>query len=345
MADENKGDKGERLFEPEVEGSLEKFEEELLREEKRRTLTNLLAGLVIVVVISGGSYLIYLKYIKPQFMLFPETHTVASQKAVPKSSEEPVKQLQVVAKPEVKPEVKTAAKPDIEPTVKAGIKEEILKEAPKAMEAERKASSKKTVKAEKPPLEKSLKTKKPAISPRKPDSVKTAPKVASVKEKTAPQRKPAVSDKKLFTMQIGFFRERANAGRLKRKLEKLNLTPTLRNTARRAKIITVYSGEYPFREFATRAASNLLKQGFRPEVVITGPGRYELKMGRFESEALADGFVKSLEAIQLKVRVGEKIEKVRAAVVLLKDIRGKDNLKRVQELLRKEKIKFILVRH
>lgn len=339
MADENdeskEEEKEERLFEPEVEGSLEKFEAELIREEKQKTIRNLLAGFVIVIAVSGGSYFVYLNYIKPQFITVSERHADTAQKTLSelleeplKLPEEPLKQAPIVVKPDVEPVIKA------EIAVKAGIKEEILKKTPKAKKILKKTSRKKTAKAEKTPPVKA----ENAVPPPKPDSRKAVSRVA-------PQPKPEVLDKKLFTLQIGFFQERANARRMKRKLKKLNLAPTLRNTTRRVKITTIYVGEYPFREFATRAASDLLTQGFKSEVTITGPGRYELEMGRFGSEALADGLVKSLEALQLNVRVEAKIEKMQAGVVLLKNIRGKKNLKLVQKLLRKEKINFILVGH
>lgn len=351
MTDEKTGEKEERLFEPEVEGSLEKFEADLLREDKRKTTINLLAGFVIVMVMSGGSYLVYTKYIKPQFMPMLKTDVVAEREATPKQSEElfPKQAVPADIKTASKAELKTAPKPDVKTMTKAGIKEEILQEAPAKID--KKTSGEKTAKAKKPPLIKAKKTKKTVAPPPRHDSGKTVtrvapknvPEVASLKEKkTAPQT--GVLDKKLFTLQVGFFRERANALRMKKKLEKLNLTPTLRSTTRRVRMTTVYSGEYPFREFATKAASDLLTHGFRSEVAITGPGRYELDMGRFASEALADNLVKSLEALQLSVRVEAKIERVRATIVLIKGIRGKNNLQQVQELLGKEKLKFILVK-
>ncbi|GMT42318.1 MAG: hypothetical protein IEMM0002_0729 [bacterium] len=306
MADENS------VFDPEEEGSLEKFEEELEREEKKQTRVKLLAGTLVFLIIGGGSYYAY-----TNFFATSSAPTVLKAEQTLPTPKTPQKEKTA----EVKPSKQTAKvqKKERKGKSPAGIKEELIKERTlKAGGAVTKTSREKFLKKTKPQTRPEETTKKGYLP------------------------KPAVSDGKTYTMQVGLFRKRKNAESMGEKLKELNLTPTLRKITYTAKTIRVYTGFYPYRELAIKAADNLLKQGLKPRVALTGAGRYELEMGRFKSEAHADSLVRSLEDMQFVVRVAEKKERLRATIVRLENIQGGYDLEEIKETLKRKNIRFLV---
>ena len=294
----------EELYDSNEDSSLEKFEEELLEEEKKTARSNFLRGVLVLVVVGGIGFYAY----KTFFATTPKSGVLQAVKAVPPPAPAPAVKTDAVKPAMVEKAVEKPSAP------KEGIKEEQLKSELK-------------VEVAKPLAAKPFAAKPFAAKP-------ISPPPAPVAAKT---------DGKTYTLQVGFFSIAANAQRAASKLKALNLEPKSIKLNYTAKMVKVYVGAYEYRETAVEAARELATVGFKSEPVITSPGKYELEVGSFKTEAQADSLVKDLEKNQIKVRLAQGAKKVSATVVRLEGIEGGQRLEEVTELLKKENIGFFVV--
>lgn len=143
-------------------------------------------------------------------------------------------------------------------------------------------------------------------------------------------------------LQVGIFAEKENADTQIVRLKKLMLNPSTAQTTIPVSRVRVLAGHYPFREVATDAAEDLLNMGFQPKVQITGPGVYSLVVGTFKSELRARQLLKDLEFKGIEARLDKKTERSPATIVLLREIPDKAELERVQGLLERANIKYVV---
>lgn len=295
----------EDLYDSGEDSSLEKFEEELLEEEKKKARSNFLSGILVLALVGGIGYYAYTTIFAPT----PKASVRPSAKAVkppvpapaaPQKSEPVMAEKAVAAKPSAPQE---------------GIREEQLKSELK-VEAAKPAPERK-------PLAAKPFTAKPKAPPPAPVAAKT--------------------DGKTYTLQVGFFSVSANADRVVKRLKRLNLEPKSIKSSYTAKMIKVYVGDYQYRETAMEAVRELAGLGFKSKPVLISPGKYELEVGSFKTEAQADNLVKDLEKNQIKVRLAQGTKKVSATVVRLEGIDGTQRFYEIKELLKKENIGFFLV--
>jgi cell division protein FtsN len=306
-------------FDLEEDSSLEKFEEELLHEEKKKARSSFLIGLLVLVAVGGGVYYVYTSFFSSKPPPPPKIAARAVKPPVPAPAPPTVPAEETAVPEEPKP---VAPAPEPEPMVKA----EEKPAAPEKRIIEETLPGELTQEATEP---------QPVVPAGEPGmEMKTA----------TPKPEPAISDEKTYTLQVGFFRVPENADRMSRKLKKINLQPRMIRRGHTVKTLKVYTGEYIYRETAAKAAEKLSNEGFKPVVALTAPGKYELEMGSFQSEAEADNLVKDLEDRMLKVRLAGGTEKLDATFVLLENIGGTQTLEEIKELLKKEKIDFFIVR-
>ena len=302
----------EDLYDSGEDSSLEKFEEELLEEEKKKARSNFLRGILVLALVGGIGFYAY----KTFFATTPTPRVRQAARAVRPPAPAPAMKTDAV-KPAPAPAPKPAmAEKAVEKPIatQEGIKEEQLKSELK-------------VEVAKPAPVKPLAAKPFAAKPK-------AEPPAPVTAKT---------DGKIYTLQVGFFSVSANADRAVKRLQRLNLEPKSIKRSYTAKMVKVYVGDYPYRETAMEAARELATLGFKSEPVLTSPGKYELEVGSFKTEAQADNLVKDLEKNQIEVRLAQGTKKVSATVLRLEGIEGTQRFYEVKELLIKENISFFLV--
>ncbi|MFQ5431084.1 MAG: SPOR domain-containing protein [Nitrospinota bacterium] len=294
------------------DSSLEKFEEELVREEKKKARSNFLLGILVLLIIGAIGFYGYTSIYAPGTPP-PRKQAVKAVKPPPPA---PVPQPVPVAEPET---------PMAEPTVE---------EKPAAPMSE--------IKEE--PLVVEMKVKDPAELVEIKE-VETVARTPEAKEETPrPEMTASASDGKTYTLQVGFFRIPGNAEIISKRLSNLNLHPRLKRSDFTVRKVKVYTGEFPYRETATKGAQMLANQGFNPKVALTGPGKYELEMGSFDKEEQADGLVRQIEDRNLKVRLETGPVKMNATVVRLENIDGTQRLDEIKEILKRENIDFFIVR-
>lgn len=297
----------EDLYDSGEDSSLEKFEEELLEEEKKKARSNFLRGILVLVVVGGIGFYAY----KTFFATTPTPRIRQAAKAVQPPAPAPVVKPAPPQKSEPAMVEKAVEKPI---ATQKGIKEEQLKSELK------------------------IEVTKPA--PVKP---LTAKPFAAKPKAEPPAPVTAKTDGKIYTLQVGFFSVSANADRAAKRLRELNLEPKSIKRSYTAKMVKVYVGDYQYRETAMEAARELATVGFKSKPVLTSPGKYELEVGSFKTEAQADHLVRDLEKKQIKVRLAQGTKKVSAIVLRLEGIDGTQRFYEVKELLIKEKISFFLV--
>lgn len=312
MADENGS------YDLDEDSSLEKFEEELLHEEKKKARSNFLLGILVLLIVGVIGFYGY------------TTIYVPKSPPPPKRVVKEVKPPAVAPAPEQIVEEQPAA-----PAQMPEIKEEPLVVEVKVEEV--------TPPAENPPMETAPAESPPAKMPQMEAPAMTPePKM----DTTAPEMMAATpSDGKSYTLQVGFYRVSGNAEKISKRLSDLGLQPRQIRRGFSVRMVKVYAGEFLYKETATQGAQELADLGFKPEVALTGPGRYELEMGSFDTEAQADGLVKQLEEKQIKVRLNTGAKKTTATVVRLENIDGTQRLEEIREILKREKIDFFIVRH
>ncbi len=286
------------------DSSLEKFEEELVHEEKKKARSNFLLGILVLLIIGAIGFYGYTSIYAPKTPP-PRKQAVKAVKPPP-----PVPAPQPAAEPAAPAEPDAPAAPTTE-----------IKEEPLVVE----------MKVEEP-----VETKQTEAAAMTPETTAETP---------APEMTASVSDGKIYTLQVGFFRVPENAERIGKRLSDLNLRPTLTRRNFSVRKIRVYTGEYLYRETAAKGALMLDNQGFIPKVALTGPGRYELEMGSFDTEEQADGLVRQIEDRKLKVRLDTGVVKMDATEVRLENIDGTQRLEEIEEILKRENIDFFIVRH
>ena len=298
----------EDLYDSGEDSSLEKFEQELLEEEKKKARSNFLRGILVLALVGGIGFYAYTT-------IFAPTPKAGLRQAKPPA---PAPAMKTDA-------VKTAQPPAPKPVM-----------AEKA--AEKQIATKEGIKEEQLKSELKVEVTKPA--PVKP---LTAKPFAAKPKAEPPAQVTAKTDGKTYTLQVGFFSVSANADRTAKRLQRLNLEPKSIKRSYTAKMVKVYVGDYQYRETAVEAARELATVGFKSEPVLTSPGKYELEVGSFKTEAQADNLVRDLEKNQIKVRLAQGTKKVSATVIRLEGIEGSQRFEEVKELLKKENIGFFLV--
>ena len=283
------------------DSSLEKFEEELVHEEKKKARSNFLLGILVLLIIGAIGFYGYTSIYAPK---------------TPPPRKQAVK---AVTPPPPAPAPQPAAEP-VAPAAPAAPMTEI-KEEPLVVEMK---------------VEETVETKQTEAAAMTPETNA---------ETSAPEMTASASDGKTYTLQVGFFRVPENAERIAKRLSDLNLRPTLTRRNFSVRKVRVYTGEYLYRETAEKGALMLDNQGFIPKVALTGPGRYELEMGSFDTEEQADGLVRQIEDRKLKVRLDTGAVKMDATEVRLENIDGTQRLEEIKEILERENIDFFIVRH
>lgn len=282
------------------DSSLEKFEEELVHEEKKKARSNFLLGILVLLIIGAIGFYGYTSIYAPK-------------------TPPPRKQAVKAVTPPPAPAPQPAAEPATPATPAASVTE--IKEEPLVVE---------------------MKVEEPAET-KQTEAAAMTPETKA--ETSAPEMTASVSDGKIYTLQVGFFRVPENAERIAKRLGDLNLRPTLTRRNFSVRKVRVYTGEYLYRETAEKGALMLDNQGFIPKVALTGPGRYELEMGSFDTEEQADGLVRQIEDRKLKVRLDTGAVKMNATEVRLENIDGTQRLEEIEEILERENIDFFIVRH
>ena len=289
------------------DSSLEKFEKELVHEEKKKARSNFLLGILVLLVIGVIGFYGYTSIFAPN---------------VPSPRKQAVK---VVPPPAPAPKPAAEPAPGAQTTAKeksAAPVEEIQEEL---VVVEKKAGE---------PAE--------PVEIEKVEIVETAPEIKA--ETAVPEVATSVSDGKTYTLQVGFYRVPGNAERMSKRLNDLNLQPKLIRRNFSVRKVKVYTGEFLYRETAIKGALKLTNQGFNPKVALTGPGRYELEMGSFDNEEEADGLVRQIEDRDLKVRLDTGMVKMDATVVRLENIDGTRRLEEIEKILKRENMDFFIVR-
>lgn len=315
MADENGS------YDLDEDSSLEKFEEELLSEEKKKARSNFLLGILVLLIVVVIGFYGYTSIYAP--------NAPAPRKQMAKAVKPPVPAATAPAAPLPTPE--SAAKMAPEP---APMPEPIVEEKPPTPMPE--------IKEE--PLGVEMKIEEIAPPAEVPQVTTPATTPKPKMETAAPEMTTEASDGKRYTLQVGFFKVSANAENISKRLRDLNLLPQMIRRGFTVQMVKVYVGEFLYKETAAQGARELSGFGFKPEVALTGPGKYELEVGRFDTEAQADSLVKELEEKQIKVRLDTGTKKIDATMVRLVDIDGTQRLEEVKEILKREKIAFFMVR-
>ena len=308
MADENGS------YDLDEDSSLEKFEEELLHEEKKKARTNFLLGILVLLVVTVIGFYGYTTIFAPSSSPAPKKVV----KAVKPPTPAPAPQPAAPTAPEPAPVVEKMVEEPPPPPMPE------IKEEPIVLEV---------VVEESPAPAEMAQVDAPAMTP-EPKGETPAPEMMT----------PTASDGMSYTLQVGFYKVPANAERISKRLSDLNLQPRQIRRGFSVQRVKVYAGEFLYKETATKGAQELTDLGFKPEVALTGPGKYELEMGSFDKEAQADNLVKELEEKQINVRLDTGPKKIDATVVRLENIDGTQRLEEIQETLKREKIDFFIVR-
>jgi cell division protein FtsN len=308
MADENGS------YDLDEDSSLEKFEEELLHEEKKKARSNFLLGILVLLVVGVIGFYGYTTIYAPT------------------SSPPPNQAAKAVKPPAVAPEPVAPEAP---------VAEKVVEEQPFAPPAP--AEQMEEIKEEPLVVEIKVEESAPPADTVQMEAVEAAPE--PMKETSAPEMMTATpSDGKSYTLQAGFYRVPGNAERMSKRLSDLDLQPRQIRRSFSVQRVKVYAGEFLYKETATQGAQEFSDLGFKPVVALTGPGKYELEMGSFDTEAQADSLVKELEEKQIKVRFDTGEKKIEATAVRLENIDGTQRLEEIQEILKRENIDFYIIR-
>ncbi len=354
------GEDEDREFEPESEGSLEQFEEELLKEEKKKARSKSLTTVIFLVLLGGGGFYAYTNYFAPKEEPLPPVRSAAlNKKGQPAAEQQQKEEDQWVADEEEKTPAEDAVGEKTaeteQPAPAAGTakveapKEKVVQKKLPEMASPEMASTKpqpkkepeKAAITEKAPEPKPEPQPKPQVVAKAESPVKKAEEKAIEKkaEPAATTPSSVVTDARTYTLQAGFFAVPKNAEVMMERLEKLGLTPTSKKTAYSSRRVSVWEGFYKFRELAQDMAELLAGQGFKPKVVLTGPGNYSLKIGEYGSEAAADATVRSLEERGFSVRLESGSGVVNEATIIrIEKISGKQRLDEVRAILKENNI-------
>jgi len=227
-----------------------------------------------------------------------------------------------------KPVSEARKKPKPQPVAKTAEKKPAAKEA--SLKAE-------TVKPEKP-----VKAVEPAVRQEKAAAqAKTAPVKVAGHKKPGVEKRPAVVEPGVsYYLQIGIFSKKKYAQKMADFLKSLGLNPSYREMNISLTDYLVSAGPYGSREEADEAVKRISQKGYSVKAVESADGVYRLDFGKFRSGKEAGETASGLEKLGIKAQVEKKRKKLPATMVVVKGIKGEDELNKAKKSLDDKKVKY-----